>query len=250
METNVNYTLAGAFVITLICFIILSIIWLSSGFAVGQYSTYKVYMNESVAGLGIDSNVEFNGVDVGSVKNIGIDSYNPHLVILLLRIKNGTPITRGTRAVLTSKGLTGVTYIALIDQGKDLIPLTIPNGEAYPIIATAPSFLGRLDTTLHKLVESISKMANSVQALLNEENLHTIKGILMDTRQATRILSSNADQINNILHNTAQGSAQLTPLIDSLGIITQNLTDLSTDIKENPAIMVRGTKRQYLGPGE
>jgi phospholipid/cholesterol/gamma-HCH transport system substrate-binding protein len=232
METNVNYTLVGAFVITLICFIILSVIWLSSGFSVGQYSTYQVYMNESVTGLNIDSNVEFNGVNVGSVKNIEIDSYNPHLVVLLLRIKNGTPITRGTRAVLTSRGLTGVTYIALIDQGKDLTPLTIRQGETYPVITTAPSFLGRLDTSLHKLVEGISKMANSIQALLNEENLHTIKDILADTQQVTRTLAANSD------------------IIDNLDIITQNLADISVDIKENPAILIRGTKRQHLGPGE
>lgn len=232
METNVNYTLVGAFVITLICFIILSIIWLSSDLTIGQYISYKVYMNESVAGLNVDSNVEFNGVDVGTVKNIQIDAYNPHLVVLLLRIKKATPITRGTRAVLSSRGLTGVTYIALIDHGKDLTPLRVNKGDVYPIIAAAPSFLGRLDTSFHKLVEGINKMANSIQILLNEENLHNLKDILTDTQQITRTLAANADLINN------------------LDTIVKNLAIISADIKENPAILIRGTKSQHLGPGE
>src|SRR5476651_2573438 len=100
METNVNYTIIGLFVITIISFIILAIIWLSAGLSTENYSIYKVYMQESVSGLSPDSVVEYNGVNVGGVKSIELNRRNPQLVELLLKIKTNTPITRGTKAKL------------------------------------------------------------------------------------------------------------------------------------------------------
>ena len=76
METNVNYTLAGVFVISLITAIVIGVIWLSSGFGSGQdYALYNVFMNESVSGLSADGPVEFNGVNVGTVSAIKISFF-------------------------------------------------------------------------------------------------------------------------------------------------------------------------------
>ncbi|HEX4045681.1 MAG TPA: MlaD family protein, partial [Gammaproteobacteria bacterium] len=129
METNVNYTIVGAFVIFLVTAIVLGIIWLSSGFSFQHYSTYLVHMQESVTGLTIDSPVEYNGVQVGNVTSIEINHDNPRQVELLLNIKKDTPITRGTFATLTSRGITGITYIALKDRGTDLRPLLVAPGQ-------------------------------------------------------------------------------------------------------------------------
>src|SRR3990167_1857409 len=113
METNVSYTIVGAFVITLLTAMVLAIIWLSSGFSFDQYTTYLVYMQESVSGVSVDSQVEFNGVNVGTVKSISLNHKNPQLVELLLNIKKDTPVTRGTVATLNSRGFTGIAYLAL-----------------------------------------------------------------------------------------------------------------------------------------
>ena len=128
METNVNYTLVGAFVIILLASIIFVIIWLSSGLSLAQYSTYMIYMQESVAGLNVDAPVEYNGVDVGLVKEIELNRKNPQLVELTLGIKSNTPITMGTEAMLATRGITGITYIALKDKSADLRPLVAVPG--------------------------------------------------------------------------------------------------------------------------
>lgn len=272
METNVHYTLVGIFVITLFAFIVFCIIWLSSGLAPGQYKTYKIYMKESVTGLNIDSAVEFNGVDVGTVKSIEIDTHDPHLVIVLLNIQNNTPITRGTRATLNTKGLTGVAYIALLDNGKDITPLALVPGQPYPIIETAPSFLWRLDTGMQKLSENLSKTATMIEALLNDKNLHSINAILVNIQQVTDTLAANTKQMNSILRNTAHASEQFYPLIQSskniastinvqilpatsqalmnLNTLTKNLSELAIELKHNPAMIIRGQVPSTLGPGE
>src|SRR5436190_24002712 len=103
METNVNYTVVGGFVIILMACFVVAIIWLSSGFSLEKDSTYMIYMQESVSGLAPDSAVEYNGVDVGSVKSVELNAKNPQLVEVMVQIKHNTPITQGTIATLSSR---------------------------------------------------------------------------------------------------------------------------------------------------
>ncbi len=272
METNVNYAIVGAFVIVLLAFIILGIIWLSSGFSTYQYKTYELCMDESVSGLTIDAPVEFNGVNVGSVKSIEINQKNPEIVKVLLNVRDDTPVTEGTTATLNSRSLAGIAYVALKDKGTNTTPLRAKPGEQYPVITTVPSFFMRLDTALKKLNDNIHQVAGSIQALLDEDNLRAIKRILINLNQVTGNLAANSQQLNTILHNTAKTSAQFTPLVQSslytmqmiqnqtlpaandallnLNNMTRNLSEVSTQIKQNPAILIRGKGQQPLGPGE
>lgn len=265
METNVNYTVVGVFVMTLLAFIILGIIWLSSGFSLDQYTLYKVYMTESVSGLSIDSTVEYNGVAVGAVKRIELNAADPRLVELLLEIKKNTPITQGTMATLNVKGLTGIAFLALQNRGEDDRPLVALPGQQYPVIKTSPSFLLRIDTAITKLNYNIHKVSESIQKLLDPENLRSIKESLNSIRQITGTLSANSAQLNSILQNTATASKQFTPLVQSTGdamhvLATQtlpsandavaNFSQMSRELKQNPAVLLRGKAQRTLGPGE
>lgn len=237
METNVNYTVVGAFVISLLAAIILGIIWLSSGFTVETSSTYLVYMQESVTGLSVEASVEYNGVNVGSVTEINLNKYNPHLVELMLSIKSGTPITHGTEATLATKGITGIAFVALKDKGSDLAPLKALPGQKYPIIKTAPSLFLRIDTALEKLTKSLSQVSNSIQSLLDAENLRSIKSTL-----------KNLDQSSNRLSPALQVIS--TQTIPEMNRVFSNMDSITKEIKDNPSILIRGSAQQPLGPGE
>lgn len=257
METDVNYTVVGGFVIVLFAAIVLTIIWLSAGLSVSEYSIYKVYMTEAVTGLSLESPVEYNGVDVGSVKTISINHKNPRLVILLLKIKSTTPITKGTTASLEIKGLTGSSFISLKDQGKDLTPLTTPPGEDYPVINTVPSFFLKLDAALSSLTDSFKQLSATAHDLLDKENLRSIKDTLRNLDEITYTLSSNSKQINTVLHDTAKASAQLAPIFQNanqtmtdLSTLSRSLNELSEEISQNPAMLIRGKAPRPLGPGE
>lgn len=258
METNVNYTVVGAFVIALIMLIIIVIVWLSTGFSFQRYSVYRIFMSEAVSGLALNGPVEFNGVNVGRVNSIKIDKKNPKLVELLISIKSDTPVTRGTRAKLDFKALSGIANIALIDRGEDLRPVSLYSKQGYPVIPTSPSIYVRLDTTLKQLTtafqqisSSFKQISTSVNALLDKENLHSIKETLINLRQATKELSPFLTNGKNALHliekETIPATNQAMHSFESLG---NNLTNTSTEIMENPAIIIRGKQPHELGPGE
>jgi phospholipid/cholesterol/gamma-HCH transport system substrate-binding protein len=231
METNVNYTTVGIFVISLFTAIVLGIIWLSSGLTIQHDTFYVAYMQESVSGLAVDAPVEYNGVEVGKIKDIELDHNNPRLVELLLSVKQGTPITKNTVATLTVRGLTGIAYLTLKDPGTDLTPLTAPPGQPYPIIKTGPSLYFRLDAALQKFDDNFTKISGSLATLFSEENQSSIRQTLINLREITGAMTSDK-------------------VISNISRMTRNISDLTDDLKDNPSMLIRGKQTPPLGPGE
>jgi phospholipid/cholesterol/gamma-HCH transport system substrate-binding protein len=185
METNVNYTMAGTFVLVLLTLIILGVIWLSAGISTEKFSYYQVDMKESIAGLAKDGLVKFNGVDVGTVDQMKINKKDLQIVELILKIKSDTPVSVGTTAKLGMQALTGVAYILLEDKGNDKQPLLAKNGQLYPIIPTIPSVLVRLDATLTQIDISFRDVSTSIKSLLNNQNLQLLRKILINIDRKT-----------------------------------------------------------------
>lgn len=272
MDNNVNYTLVGAFVILLTTAIVFAIIWLSSGLSLIQYSDYLMNSEESVSGLNIDAPVEYNGVAVGSVKSITLDHSNPHIVKVLLSINNTTPITRGTVATLTTRGVTGVAFVALKDLGDDLKPLTVEPDQEYPVIRTAPSIFMRLEVTLSRLTDNLQIVTDSVSNLLDKKNLRSIQNTLEHIDKLTGTLADDSDKFNTLITNTARASEEFLPmlkhstsamkvldsqtlpttyrLLNNMNDVMRNLSEISTQLKANPSVLIRGAAPLPLGPGE
>ncbi|HLB58170.1 MAG TPA: MlaD family protein [Gammaproteobacteria bacterium] len=237
METNVNYTVVGTFVITLTALIIFGIIWLCSGLSFQTYSTYQVYMKESVSGLNIDAPVLYNGVNVGTVSDVEIDKKNPHLVSLLLKIKSDTPITEGTRAKLNVRSLSGIAYMELEDKGTNMNRLRALRGQPYPVIATTPSLFLQLDAALKQLSDSFRQVADSMSKLLDKDNLRSIKTLLQSSVNVMQLLQTQTLPATNQAMN-------------NLDALTLNLSRISAEIAQNPAVLIRGKTPVAPGPGE
>ncbi len=272
MEPKVNHTIVALFISALLASILLMIIWLSSEFSLEKYSTYLVYMTESVNGLIVNAPVEYNGVEVGEVTNIQLDENNPSLVKLLIRIKSSTPVTRGTVATLASRGITSSTLVTLKDKGKDLRPLLCIGDQPYPVIPSGPSLFARLDIALSRLAGNFKQVNIALQTLLDIENLQNIKRSLANLDRVTVVLKENNKHINLILTNTAKFSQDLFPFIKSstntaqvlqsqtlpvayrilanLNNMSRTLADLTNDVRQNPSILIRNTSPQAQGPGE
>lgn len=279
METKVNYTIVGLFVITLILAIVFTVIWLGAGIDHKSYAIYEVFMNESVTGLSIDAPVKYNGVDIGSVKKISLNPKRPQQVDLLLNIQQGTPITVSTRAVLTTQGLTGVAYIDLQTKGKSTAPLVKGPDEEYPVILSSPSLLLRLDKAVSDLTTNLSSLSQSIQSAFDEENRQALKEILANINRVSGALARNEKRFDIIMENAALASKKFPALMQSgetmlasgktafgnlntqtiphineiLGnvqIVSSNLVDVSQNVKQNPSILLRGTLPNKMGPGE
>lgn len=222
METKVNYTLVGAFVLILGAVLVAAILWLASGGALRkQYDFYLAIEDESVAGLNLNAPVKYNGVDVGKVRQIKLDPNNPERVNLLFAIERGTPIKEDTVAVLKTQGLTGIAYVEL-SGGADHAPLLrATGGSEYPVIRTKPSLSARLENVLTSVLAKLDSTSNNLNSLLNDENRAALKNGLADIASVAHTLAARKESINAGLidaavtfKRTGLAAAKLAPAIE------------------------------------
>lgn len=300
MEPKTNYSVVGLTVLLLVAGLIATSLWLSVGFNKKKYKVYAAYFRESVGGINEESQVKFNGVQVGSVLKIQLSPNDPQQVKVLLNIEEDTPITTSTVATLVSQGITGISYLGLTASSADLTPLTQLPNEPYPIIPTKPSLFNQLDHVIHDVSDNINRVADKLNLLLNDENRYNVKKTLANFRKITEVIIDNKTNIDQTLKNLSNASVELpktiqefkkamtnlgkmatqvgvagrkfgatmdsgkavihkisqqtippaNQLIHRLNDIAANLQQVSTELKQNPSIIIRGTKPPKSGPGE
>lgn len=285
MDTKAHYTIVGFIVVLLLAGLIGAIIWMSIGLNRPTYNTFLIYMNVSVVGLNNEAPVKFNGVEVGYVKKMELNPKNPQEVIVDLQIKAGTPITTSTVATLAPQGITGMAYIGLSAKTPNAPLIKVSEEPPFPVIPTEPSLFVQLSSLFKDTSADISQMSNSVQNVLDAQNAANFKQILINLNTITQNIANNTASINEtlknttvILKNTAAASQQFPMMTQSMKESVENLneaTDLvkqamipavqllnhlntisgnvelfSNDIKQNPAVLLRGKANNNLGPGE
>ena len=231
MESRVNYALVGLFVLLLGMAAVFIPLWLSSGLNSAKYSTYVVFMNESVDGLSPNAPVKYNGVNVGNVVDVKLNLKNTQQVELVLNIKEGTPITTHTTATLRSQGVTGVAYVGLnggVLEGAQ--PLTTLPGNEYPIIPSTPSTMVRIDMAVTQLLGNMNTLSKQLSSTLSPENQLLLEQTLRNFNQL--------------------GSQRLPETLTQLQSVLTNLQSITQEVKQNPSVLVRGKGHTKLGPGE
>lgn len=300
MEAKTNYTMVGMIVLILTAGLFSAALWLSVGFNQKSYSFYTVYLHESASGLSEQAIVKFNGVQVGFVKAIRLNKFDPRQVEITLSIEEGTPITTSTSATLISQGITGVAYVGLSAGSSDLTPLRKMPGEPYPVIPAKPSLFNQLDSLLKEVSENVKVVSNQAQKIFNEDNAKYITSSLANLDKISTVIANNNAKIdhslksadvflanmakvskefpkvikdleagvakfNSAADNVSKAmvsgkntmnklSQQAIPpavlLIRKLNAISANLEKVSSELRQNPSVVIRGVKPPKSGPGE
>jgi|SRR3989339_783270 len=300
METKINYTVVGIFVVALLAALIAIFVWLSAFWNQKSYTTYITYLNEAASGLSEQSVVRFNGVPVGFVSGIALNPTNPQQVRITMQVEKGAPITTSTYATLKAQGVTGVSYIELDVTDNTGKPLTVLVGEKYPVIVSKLSLLEQLGTTLREVTVSIRDLSRSVHQVLTGQNEIAIRNSLQNISVFTKTLADNSQQMDATLKNIEATSAQLpqltkqfqttlqaaqqtanqltkasedvsltmqdsrivmqnvsqqmlprmTQVMDHLENVTTNVQQITSELRDNPSIIVRGKEAPSPGPGE
>lgn len=220
-----NYTLVGAFVLILGGALIAVVLWLASGGTLQKkYDLYLAIEDESVAGLNLNAPVKYNGVDVGRVREIRLDTDNPERVNLLFAIEHGTPIKEDTVAVLKTQGLTGIAYVELSGGARNSPLLRATGGNEYPVIRTKPSLGARLENVLTDVLAKLDSTSNNINSILSDENRAAFKSALADIAAVAQTIAARRDTLDAGLANAARTfenasrvTAQVGPVLDRIG---------------------------------
>ncbi len=238
MTSKKTYISIGLFVVTLTTALIWGALWLSAGGAPGEFDFYTTYMNESVSGLSPDAALTYRGVNVGKVREITIDPNNPNRVRLLLQVKHGVPIKQDTEATLAMQGLTGLATIDLLGGSPESPPLTMTEGEPYPVIPSRPSLLVRLDSVVSDLLGNLIAMSQKVNEMLDEDSRANVAKTLAHIEAITGTLAGESSRLGTIvgdaevaMKNARQASTALPDLMRDVTHSTQTLAKMAEQLQ-------------------
>ena len=230
MDSKVNYTLVGLFVLLLSTALIAMTWWLSANPDNKSYRNYILYFNESVSGLNLKAPVKFNGVEVGYVKNIQLHTHNITQVELLVAIERNIPITTSTRATIQMQGITGIAYIGLKVGNPDAPLLVAKKPHHYPVIPTEHSLLFRLDTAMRQITTNLDSLTQSMGTLFDKNNVDAIHKSLVNTATLSKTLADNAKSIDHILKNSEHLSTNVAKMSNDLPQVSHQVVTLSTHL--------------------
>ncbi len=192
----------GAFM--LLCGIMICVFlgYVLSRFLNKEFDNYYTIFNESVIGLYKDAQVKLNGIDVGNVTEIAIDSSNLNQVVVRFRVNKGTPIKLGTRAGMTHGiSLTGENQIVL--SGGRFDEPDVAEGGYVPAEKTAFDAIANKTTDIIAHVDSLMTNINS---LFSEENTQSISRSLKNFESATQNLNRLTQNLNAPINNISNAA--------------------------------------------
>lgn len=230
METKANHVLIGAFTLALIAAILLFILWASKYASQGSFKLYDIEFNEneSVTGLSIGGDVQYNGIHVGNVRDMRLDPHDPRRVIARVQVKADTPIKTDTKVQLALQSFaTGVAFVQFSGGSPNEPLLTLDNfaqvkRDAEDAKACSPDLLTQgkseqiprlcaTETPLTKLLNSSESIAtkltnvlNHVDQLLSVENVRNVSDALANVRTITDTLAAQKDEIAATIKSTRQ----------------------------------------------
>ena len=234
MESKVNYTIVGLFVVILTFAAFSFAYWLTKSYGEQVYDTYYVHLTESVAGLNVDASVKYRGVDVGTITNIGINPENPEEVRLVLKVNRDTHIKTDTTAAISFYGITGLAFIELKGLDKDAPRLTIA-GDSIPVIPARPSTIKRVDQSLSQLAEKTAKTLENINRLFGDKNLKNVEDLLIETRGLVTDLRSQLDDIQKLTHKGLVMESKIIAAADKVSEASSSVKLMADNLDKNTA---------------
>ena len=202
----------GAFM--LLCGIMICVFlgYVLSRFLNKEYDNYYTVFSESVIGLYKDAQVKLNGIDVGNVTEIAIDSSNLNQVIVRFRVNKGTPIKLGTRAGMTHGiSLTGEKQIVL--SGGRFDEPDVAEGGFVPAEKTAFDAIANKATDIIGHVDSLMTNLNSI---FSEENSQSISNSLKNFEHATQNLNRLTQNLNAPINNISNAANSMKNVLSEI----------------------------------
>lgn len=228
MYSHANYTVVGLFVVLLGIALIAAGLWISSDFTRVEEHRYLVLPEEPMTGLSQNSQVKYQGIDVGRVREMGLD--DDGRVRILISIQHNVPVRADTRVSLASQGLTGLGHLELL-PGTDVAGPPLAGDFPYPVLPNAPSLRMRLEGAVEEGLAGVNSLTRQLERLLSDDNIDTLNTTISHMERVTGTLADNSDDIIQTVRETGllvrEARQVLEDAPDSLAQVEQTLAGIN-----------------------
>jgi phospholipid/cholesterol/gamma-HCH transport system substrate-binding protein len=167
MESRAYALITGLFVLGIAGCIVLWANWLAK--APLARTAYRVVATGPVSGLNPEAQVRYRGMGVGRVSTIELDKKDPRRILVKIEVDETIPVTRGTYAQLGMEGITGIAYVHLQDDYKDMQPAA-KSADGVAELPLRPAFFDMVSDSAEGAIKDARELMASMNALLVPEN--------------------------------------------------------------------------------
>jgi ABC-type transporter Mla subunit MlaD len=251
----------GLFVVVAGTLLVGGLLWIAGAHFFRPVDTYTVLFEQSVSGLNAGANVEYQGVVVGRVRDIGLTGDLPPKVAVIVDIEPRTPVRKDTIAALVGSLVTGIKFIQFQGGSAAAEPLP-PGGVIRGDVTSLEQFRDRLaeiadraTTILRRFDEEIFTPANSAKVTSFINDLSAVTKSLSttmetfrteetgkDVAQLVRQLSATTDTLNALLKDFYGRREQI---FGTFATTLRHIDETVTDTRK----LVRGVESQVAGTG-
>ena len=172
MERNANYALVGLTSTLLVIGMVVFSVWLAAYKFNQDYDYYDIVFAGPVRGLSQGGEVHFNGIKVGEVTGISLDTVDPTQVIARAKVTSDVPIRVDSFATLEPQGITGVNYVQITagTPANRLLKRAVPKGTV-PRIRSERGMLSDLLASGGNVLARAVEALDRVNRVLSEDNI-------------------------------------------------------------------------------
>jgi phospholipid/cholesterol/gamma-HCH transport system substrate-binding protein len=224
MENRSHALIAGLFVVLLLAAAAVLAIWLGQKNV--RYEPYELVSKYPVSGLSVQSQVRYQGLAVGQVEALSIDSSEPGVIRVRVGVLPDTPITHGTWAEVATQGVTGISNIDLLDDGRDL--RAVATSEADPfVIPVRPGFFQKLQTLGVGMLEDADAVLDDMRLFLSTENAEVFSAMLAQAQQLTAHLNQSVVRLDPAIEALPGLMAQMTHSLSQVDQLSSDMSQLT-----------------------
>ena len=167
MESRAYALITGLFVLGIAGCIVLWAHWLAK--TPLARTDYRVVATGPVSGLNPEAQVRYRGMGVGRVSTIALDQKDPRRILVNNDVDNNIPVTRGTFAQLGMEGITGIAYVHLQDDYKDMQP-AVKAADGVAELPLRPAFFDTISDGAEGAIKDARELMASMNGMLTPEN--------------------------------------------------------------------------------
>ena len=242
METRANHVLIGAFTLAVIIASVMFALWAAKYGSDRKFNDFDVVFVEAVTGLSKGSIVQYNGINVGEVRDLKLDKKDPSKVIARVRVEEDTPIKVDTKAKLAFVGLTGVAQIQFTG-GKAESPLLIESStDEVPVIIAEESAISKLLNSTEDITTTAADVLIRINKVLSDANVKHVSKSLDNLEQITGTVAGQKQDIAKILSDARNAAAKLDATLakadSAMGKLDRGMDSLDQGVfKELPKVV-------------
>ena len=190
----------------------------------------------NATGLEVGTQVKLGGVRVGSVKAIKEPTGPGQRVTVEIGLKHGTPVFKGTRAMISQNGFVGDIFM-LLAVDKTTEGRILPGGE---IPAEESADFARIMAKLEGLSQTVEGLVKDVDKVFSPKNVAEIERLIGNTNKAVVSGSASIEKVASSLKSTTE----------KLQGVLGEVEDLVKTNKPEVAALIRKAREDLERAGE